>query len=93
MHTTATSTLARLGNATVVPFFPRRLPDSTYELMLMPALQDFPSDDMAADTRRYVDLLEQHVRTCPEQYFWIHRKFKDLPADYPDYYADLDASK
>jgi KDO2-lipid IV(A) lauroyltransferase len=93
MHTTATSTLARLGNATVVPFFPRRLPDSTYELTLMPALQDFPSDDATADTRRYLDLLEQHVRTCPEQYFWIHRKFKDLPADYPDYYADLDASK
>lgn len=93
MHTTATSTLARLGNATVVPFFPRRLPDNTYELILLPALQDFPSDDAAADTRRYIDLLEQHVRTCPEQYFWIHRKFKDLPADYPDYYADLDASK
>ena len=93
MHTTATSTLARLGNATVVPFFPRRLPDSTYELILMPALQDFPSDDATADTRRYIDLLEQHVRTCPEQYFWIHRKFKDLPDDYPDYYADLDASK
>lgn len=93
MHTTATSTLARLGNATVVPFFPRRLPDSTYELILMPALQDFPSDDATADTRRYVDLLEQHVRACPEQYFWIHRKFKDLPAGYPDYYADLDASK
>jgi len=93
MHTTATSTLARLGNATVVPFFPRRLPDSTYELILMPALQDFPSDDTTADTRRYIELLEQHVRTCPEQYFWIHRKFKDLPAGYPDYYADLDASK
>jgi KDO2-lipid IV(A) lauroyltransferase len=93
MHTTATSILARLGNATVVPFFPRRLPDSTYELILMPALQDFPSDDAAADTRRYVDLLEQHVRACPEQYFWVHRKFKDLPADYPDYYANLDASK
>ncbi len=93
MHTTATSTLARLGNAAVVPFFPRRLPDATYELTLMPALQDFPSDDAVADTRRYVDLLEQHVRTCPEQYFWVHRKFKDLPAGYPDYYADLDASK
>ena len=93
MHTTATSTLARLGNATVVPFFPRRLPDSTYELILMPALQDFPSDDATADTRRYIDLLEQHVRTCPEQYFWVHRKFKDLPADYPDYYTNLDASK
>jgi KDO2-lipid IV(A) lauroyltransferase len=93
MHTTATSTLARLGDAAVVPFFPRRLPDSTYELTLFPAFTDFPSDDPIADTRRYVELLEQHVRTCPEQYFWIHRKFKDLPDGYPDFYADLDALK
>ncbi|MBT8068102.1 MAG: LpxL/LpxP family Kdo(2)-lipid IV(A) lauroyl/palmitoleoyl acyltransferase [Gammaproteobacteria bacterium] len=93
MHTTATSTLARLGQAAVVPFFPRRCSDSTYELTLYPAFDNFPSDDPIADTRRYVELLEQHVRTCPEQYFWVHRKFKDLPDGYPDYYADLDASK
>jgi KDO2-lipid IV(A) lauroyltransferase len=93
MHTTATSTLARLGQAAVVPFFPRRLSDSSYELTLYPAFDNFPSDDPVADTRRYVELLEQHVRTCPEQYFWIHRKFKDLPSDYPDYYADLEALK
>ncbi|MGB5332520.1 MAG: hypothetical protein WBM80_09890 [Woeseiaceae bacterium] len=93
MHTTATSTLARLGNAVVIPFFPRRLADSTYELTLLPAFADFPSEDPVADTKRYVDLLEQHIRSCPEQYFWIHRKFKDLPAGYPDYYSDLDALK
>ena len=93
MHTTATSTLARLGGAAVVPFFPRRSRDSTYELTLLPALEKFPGDDPIADTKRYVDLLEQHVRSCPEQYFWIHRKFKDLPDGYPDYYANLDASK
>lgn len=93
MHTTATSTLARLGKASVVPFFPRRLDDGSYELTLFPALEDFPSDDPVADTKRYVELLEQHIRSCPEQYFWVHRKFKDLPDDYPDYYADLDALK
>jgi KDO2-lipid IV(A) lauroyltransferase len=93
MHTTATSTLARLGNAAVVPFFPRRLPDSSYELVLLPALDNFPSGDPAADTRRYVRLLEERIRSCPEQYFWIHRKFKDLPDGYPDYYSDLDALK
>ncbi len=93
MHTTATSTLARLGNALVVPFFPRRLDDMTYELVLLPALDNFPSGDPVADTKRYVAILEDHVRTCPEQYFWIHRKFKDLPADLPDLYADLDALK
>ncbi len=93
MHTTATSTLARLGNAAVIPFFTRRLEDSTYELTLLPALEDFPSEDPVADTKRYIALLERHIRTCPEQYFWVHRKFKDLPDGYPDYYADLDALK
>jgi len=93
MHTTATSTLARLGKAVVVPFFPRRLADSTYEMTLYPPFENFPGDDPIADTKRYVELLEQHVRTCPEQYFWVHRKFKDLPEDYPDYYSDLEALK
>ena len=93
MHTTATSTLARLGDARVVPFFPRRLADGTYELTLLPAFDDFPSEDLVADTRRYVDALEAHIRTCPEQYLWIHKKFKNLPEGYPDYYADLDALK
>jgi KDO2-lipid IV(A) lauroyltransferase len=93
MHTTATSTLARLGQSAVVPFFPRRRKDSTYELTLLPAFENFPSDDPVADTKLYVEVLEQHVRTCPEQYFWVHRKFKDLPAGYPDYYANLDALK
>ena len=93
MHTTATSTLARLGNALVVPFFPRRLEDSTYEMTLLPALENFPSDDPVADTRRYVEALEEHVRRCPEQYLWIHKKFKNLPEGHRDYYADLDALK
>ena len=93
MHTTATSTLSRLGKAAVVPFMTRRKQDGTYEMTLLPAFEDFPTDDPVADTRRYVDALEEHVRTCPEQYFWVHRKFKDLPEGYPDYYADLDALK
>lgn len=93
MHTTATSTLARLGNAVTIPFFPSRLKDGSYLLTLLPPLENFPSDDLVEDTRRYVALLEEQIRTCPEQYFWIHRKFKDLPDNYPNYYAELDALK
>ena len=93
MHTTATSTLARLGKAVAIPFFPRRLTDGSYEMTLLPPFENFPSDDPVADTRRYNEVLEAHIRTCPEQYFWIHRKFKDLPDGYPNYYADLEASK
>ena len=93
MHTTATSTLARLGDAVVITFFPLRRSDGTYEMTLLPPFEDFPSDDPVADTRRYIEALEAHIRRAPEQYFWIHRKFKDLPDGYPDYYADLDALK
>ena len=93
MHTTATSTLARLGKAAVIPFLPLRRPDGTYVFTLFPPFEDFPSDDPVADTRKYVGVLEDHVRNVPEQYLWIHRKFKNLPEGYPDYYADLDASK
>ena len=93
MHTTATSTLARLGNAIVIPFFPERRPDGRYVMTLFPPFEDFPSDDVVADTKRYVEVLEGQIRRVPEQYFWVHRKFKNLPSGYPDYYADLDALK
>jgi len=93
MTTTATSTLARLGKAVAIPFFPRRLKDGSYEMTLLPPFENFPSDDPVADTRLYNEVLEEHIRSCPEQYFWIHRKFKDLPDDYPNYYSDLAALK
>jgi KDO2-lipid IV(A) lauroyltransferase len=93
MHTTATSTLARLGDAVTLPYFPRRLGDGSYVHTILPPLTDFPGDDPVEDTRKYVSVLEDHVRRCPEQYFWIHRKFKNLPQGYEDYYADLDSLK
>ena len=93
MHTTATSTLARLGSAVTIPYFPRRLADGSYLYTVDPPLENFPSGDPVADTRRYVEILEAQIRECPEQYFWVHRKFKNLPDEYPDYYSDLDASK
>jgi KDO2-lipid IV(A) lauroyltransferase len=93
MHTTATSTLARLGDAVTLPYFPRRLDDGSYVHTILPPIEDFPGDDPAEDAKKYVHLLEEHIRRCPEQYFWIHRKFKNLPDGYDDYYAALDALK
>ena len=93
MHTTATSTLARLGDALIVPYFPRRCADGTYEFRFFQAWDNFPSGDAVADTKRYVEAVEQHVRRCPEQYLWLHKKFKNLPDDYRNYYADLAALK
>jgi KDO2-lipid IV(A) lauroyltransferase len=93
MTNIATSLLAKLGEAKVVPYFPRRLPNGHYELTILPPIENFPSDDPEADTRKYTSLLETHIRRCPEQYYWVHRKFKNRPEDLPDAYANLDDLK
>ncbi len=84
---TATSRLARISRAPVVPFFMHRTPDHRWHLTLHPPLADFPSDDPAADTRRYHALIEEAVRAAPEQYLWLHRRFKGRGPELPDVYA------
>lgn len=93
MTNTATGTLAKLGKAKAVPFFPRRLPQGGYELVVLPPLEGVPSGDAEADTMKYVAVLEAQIRRCPEQYYWVHRKFKNRPLPLPDAYADLDSLK
>jgi KDO2-lipid IV(A) lauroyltransferase len=85
---TATSRLARMTGAAVLPYFPERLPGSRgYRMVIQPMLENFPTDDPAADARRFNELIEVQVRRSPEQYLWIHRRFKGLTADYPNYYS------
>jgi KDO2-lipid IV(A) lauroyltransferase len=85
---TLTSRLARMSGAAVLPYFLRRLPGTSgYEAVIHPALEDFPSDDAVADTVRFNHMIEAQVRRVPEQYLWIHRRFKGLSQDYPDYYG------
>lgn len=93
MTNTATGTLAKLGKAKAVPFFPRRLANGRYELTLLPAIAAWPSGDTEEDTRQYTALLEQHIKNCPEQYYWVHRKFKNRPDSLADVYADFTSVK
>jgi KDO2-lipid IV(A) lauroyltransferase len=83
---TATSKLASISGATVLPYFFRRLPDGRYRVDIGPALDDFPSDDLAADTSRLFALLEAYIRRAPEQYLWLYKKFKGRPPPYGDPY-------
>lgn len=86
--TTSTSRLAHMTGATVLTYFPQRLPGGQgYKVFIGPELEDFPSEDPVADTARFGALLEARIRHHPEQYLWMHRRFKGLSADYPDYYG------
>ena len=87
---TATSVFARLGDAPVVPFFPVRLPGKAgYRLDILPPLEDFPGDDPVSDAARINRLLEERIRLCPEQYLWVHRRFKPAGPDGADHYGEL----
>ncbi|MCB1559931.1 MAG: LpxL/LpxP family Kdo(2)-lipid IV(A) lauroyl/palmitoleoyl acyltransferase [Xanthomonadales bacterium] len=74
--------LARLSGAKVIAFHHQRTADGRgYRLRLTPALPDFPSKDARADTARVMAEIEAMVRAAPEQYLWIHRRFKKQPDD------------
>ncbi|HWR88023.1 MAG TPA: lysophospholipid acyltransferase family protein [Acidiferrobacterales bacterium] len=77
---TALSRLAQLTGAVVIPAQAKQLPwGKGYELIFQPPLENFPTDDVLADTTRMNKIIEDAVREMPEQYFWSHRRFKTRP--------------
>lgn len=85
---TATSRIARMTGCAVLPFFVERLSGAAgYRAAILPALENFPSDCPRADAERFHRFIEAQVRAAPDQYLWIHRRFKGLTAADPDYYG------
>lgn len=77
---TATARLAQMSGALVVPFFTHRRADyQGYKVILLPALENFPSADGIKDALQINQLIEAQVKQVPEQYLWVHRRFKDRP--------------
>jgi KDO2-lipid IV(A) lauroyltransferase len=70
--------LVSLTGARVIPLVSHMTPDG-YVAELLPAWTDFPSGDTNADLRRLNAFVEQEVLKMPEQYFWLHRRFKTRP--------------
>lgn len=89
LNNTATSKLAKLAGAVAVPWFLCRLPEGGYKMTILPPIEGFPGDDPVEDTKKYVAILEDAIRRCPEQYIWTYRKFKGRPEPLPDVYANL----
>lgn len=84
----ATSKLAEMGRAAVVPYFPCYLGHGRYKVMIEPPLADFPGPDEVADAARINAVLEAGIRKhAPAEYFWVHRRFKAVPPGEPDIYA------
>jgi Kdo2-lipid IVA lauroyltransferase/acyltransferase len=79
--------IARTTGAAVVPCVTRMLPGGGgYLARLYPVWRDFPSGDDHADARRMMAFIEERVLEMPEQYFWLHKRFKTRPAGEARFY-------
>jgi KDO2-lipid IV(A) lauroyltransferase len=77
---TATHQLARLSGAAVIGFFHRRSDDGRgYVIRIEPPLAGFPTRNAAADAATVNAMIERMVREAPDEYLWIHRRFKRRP--------------
>ncbi len=77
---TATTKFARLGRAVLVPMRQRRLPGGKgYLIEIQAPWQDFPAASVEQDCLRINQWIEQAICWCPQQYLWVHRRFKTRP--------------
>lgn len=77
--------LAQLGRARVVPVMSRLTPEG-YEVTILPAWDNYPTADAEADTATMNRRLEEMIATMPEQYYWVHKRFKTRPPGEPSFY-------
>ncbi len=78
---------AALSGALVIPTFARYLPwGQGLELSFDAPLSPVPTGDQAADAALMNRVIEARIHTMPEQYFWVHRRFKTRPPGTPPFY-------
>jgi KDO2-lipid IV(A) lauroyltransferase len=84
----ATHRLPSLTGCQVVIMMPRYDRDrDRYVVEVTPPMTDFPTGDPVADLTRINAVLEAQVRKAPDQYWWVHRRFKTRPEGEPDFYG------
>ncbi len=79
------SRFARLGRAKVVPVVARLTPHG-YDVTVLPAWQDYPTSDVEADTALMNRRLQEYIDAMPDQYYWVHKRFKTRPPGLPEIY-------
>lgn len=92
--TTAVAALALRTGAVVIPVFTLPLPDGRYRLVyetpVPPPAADDP-DPIRTFTQRCTDVLEMWVRRHPDQWLWMHRRWRPIEAPAPGTVPDDDA--
>lgn len=78
--TSGTHMLVRLAKPAVIPFIPRRLPGGQgYEMIIQPDEEAIPLESDVATATYMNKVLEHAILLAPDQYMWLHRRFKTRP--------------
>jgi len=83
---TATARFATIAKAKVVPFVQTRLDNGHYQVTIYPPLEDFPNGDERDNASAINRFIEERILEQPEQYMWVHRRFKTRPTGQPSLY-------
>jgi len=79
--------LALHTEAPVLPAYMVRLPDGRYRLVFGPEVEVIRTGDRDADilanTQRFTKVIEQIVRRYPDQWLWVHQRWKTQPCQVP----------
>jgi KDO2-lipid IV(A) lauroyltransferase len=81
-----TSKLAASGNAIVLPLSSYRDPDNRTIVLKFEAPLALPSGDDIKDAVTVNQWLETCIRRHPDQYLWLHKRFKTRPEGQPSVY-------
>ncbi len=81
----ATARLAKDKNTVVIPYFFIRT-TTGYEMSFEPPIKNYPSDDAIADASKTNKILQDQILKAPEQYLWIHKRFKTRPKGEQSFY-------
>lgn len=88
--TTGTYILGKMSNPALIPFTPKRLPEAKgYELIISPAVTDLPLDNEEHTAIAMNKIIEQEILRAPDQYMWLHRRFKTRPQGEASLYTEI----
>jgi len=84
--TNGTFVIHRLSKSVMLTVTMVRKDDkSGYRLFIMPEMENYPQEEAAAAA--YINrVIESEIMRAPEQYLWVHRRFKTRPVGHASLY-------
>ena len=85
------------ANVPIIPAYVRRTEDGNHLGVILDAIYPDPTRDVDEEvfrlTQAYTDRMTEFIREYPENYFWVHRRFKSTPPDPVPYLAEYRAAE